>query len=171
MLCFLFHQRLQALRIRRPEEEKRDKTLRIFELPSSIELQSKLVVLRMNQNDLIELPDEICRLTALTELEVADNLIEQLPLSLAFMTNLEKLVTYGNESHVPPREIMPLGLTKIQQYLALLLGAADHLPRKTPKHPGGIQIGDKREGQRQRHAVLPEAKAMSAPGNPIDPIA
>jgi len=45
---------------------------------------------------------------------VADNFIEELPLSLALLTQLQTLTTYGNESHRPPREIMPLELTRIQ---------------------------------------------------------
>lgn len=97
-------------------------------MPSTIELLSGLTVLRFNQNDLVELPEEVCKLTSLTELAVSDNYIEELPLTLALMTQLKTLVTFGNESHKPPREIMPLGLLRIQEYLALLLSAGGKLP-------------------------------------------
>ena len=101
---------------------------RIFELPFMIEMLSKLTILRINQNDLVELPEDVCRLAFLIELQAANNYIEELPLNVALMTNLTTLITYGNQSHKPPPEIMPLPLIKIQEFLALLLSAANLLP-------------------------------------------
>lgn len=76
----------------------------------------------------MDLPHDIYKLTRLRVLSVADNTVSVLPLSIAWMTQLEELNCFGNESHMPPREIMKMGLHVVQEYLARQLGATKQLP-------------------------------------------
>eukprot|EP00961_Rhodomonas_salina_P165499 2229714-Rhodomonas_salina.1 len=44
------------------------------------------------------------------------------------MSKLEVLDCTGNDSHLPPREVMPRGVRKVQKFLALQLAARNKLP-------------------------------------------
>ena len=110
---------------------------RLGDLQPEIAMLWQLEELSLDRNDLMDLPYDIHRLTNLKVLSIADNLVSVLPLSIAWMTQLEELNCFGNESHMPPREIMKMGLHAIQEYLARQLGATKELPKN-------YSVGEKR---------------------------
>jgi Leucine-rich repeat (LRR) protein len=117
----------------------------LFEVPEMIGTLSCLEVIKLDRNDISDLPDALAGITSLTELTLKDNLVEILPLHFALMTRLVKFEAQGNNSRCPPREVMPMGLTKVQTFLALQLACRGELPAEYVPS-GGTEVVEARTG-------------------------
>ena len=72
---------------------------------SSIGNLTHLVKLDLNNNNLVEIPDEICGLISLEEFGVSNNNLDSLPDAFSDMNNLARFFAYGNQISIIPESI------------------------------------------------------------------
>jgi len=80
----------------------------IKSLPNNIEICKKLTILDCSSNNLVELPDSITNIESLTDLYLAENSITQLPERISNLFNLRALILHDNPFESLPESILKL---------------------------------------------------------------
>jgi len=81
---------------------------KIQEIPIDIGNLKNLRVLELQSNYIKTLPDSICQLDRLEELNISRNRIEELPNSISFLSNLKSLVLFKNPLRTLPDFLLRL---------------------------------------------------------------
>lgn len=81
---------------------------KIQEIPIDIGNLKNLRVLELQSNYIKTLPDSMCKLDKLEELNISRNSIEELPNSISFLSNLKSLVLFKNPLRTLPDSLLRL---------------------------------------------------------------